>query len=678
VSGARVAALACTLGVFACTGSTNPNPGLPPTPTGGGGSGLGGTGMPMPPSGDVKVEIDAPMLGLVAPAGSLVDVSVRAFVDMASGSDFIEPTSVEAVVTSTVDMVELESTMLAPEGMDAFSGRISLGDRATGSYVLKVTATSSGGKKGEAMLPFDIDGGPILIVRSPQPLHSYKGLLVIEVIADPVQFGPLDGPYATVANYPVPLNPVLDPGGNPVPNLYRGMIDLHDPVPGMLVPRLVDSQLLTVWATNSSVNMKRTERHLVFFIDEEGPQITLTRPAPGEIVGDIMRISATVLDPSGVLDSSVIAVVGDDTTPAKFNIQLKPDGAGVYSSFFDTRKLTGCPDPPSASELCIVYPTISFRASDELNNERAIAYDFAVDNIAPVADLDPPKLRSFEILDLRRCSYEFDPLGNNSLAGDMPNDRNVVPQVFDLRARIEDDGNHARGLKVVPVSLVDPDKTAVYVLDDESKALIVDTDSDGWCDAINPLLVPTTAPPTSNDQVLKIRLAPVTPAGRANFTPDGTLPNSFCQPGIDPFLPKTLCPGNQPTVAIGYRDQAKEPAIWTVENIDADWCFGKQFDAYANNMKSDNWLCIAVATTDFANNAGVSAPLRVYVNYTFNGPPGSMNGPGTAPNCTGTYDRNTNTVSTTAPCKTRRFERQPNNDDYYCYGRECPGPFLPL
>jgi hypothetical protein len=274
------------------------------------------------------------------------------------------------------------------------------------------------------------------------------------------------------------------------------MIDLRDPSPGMLVPRLVDAQLLTVWATN--VNGKRAERHLVFFIDEEGPQIVMTSPAPGEIVGDIMRISATVLDPSGVLDSSVIAVVGDDTTPAKFNVQLKPDGAGVYSAFFDTRKLTGCPDPPAPTDLCIVYPTISFRASDELNNERAVGYDFAVDNIAPVADLDPPKLRSFEILDTVRCSYEFDPLSNNSLAGDMPNDRNVVPQVFDLRARIEDDGNHAHGLKLTPISLVDPDKTAVYVLDDETKPLIVDTDNDGWCDAINPLLIrpPSPPPPT--------------------------------------------------------------------------------------------------------------------------------------------------------------------------------------
>jgi hypothetical protein len=110
------------------------------------------------------------------------------------------------------------------------------------------------------------------------------------------------------------------------------------------MPPLVERQLLTVWATNG--NGKRTEIHLVFIIDEEGPTITLTSPKPGEIVGDIMRISANVMDPSGVLDASVIAVIGDDTTPAKFNVQLKPDGIGTYSTVFDTRKLTGCGDPP--------------------------------------------------------------------------------------------------------------------------------------------------------------------------------------------------------------------------------------------------------------------------------------------------------------------------------------------
>jgi hypothetical protein len=72
----------------------------------------------------------------------------------------------------------------------------------------------------------------------------------------------------------------------------------------------------------------------------------------------------------------------------------------------------------------------------------------------------------------------------------------------------------------------------------------------------------------------------------------------------------------------------------------------------------------------------VSPPLRVDIDYKLTGAYG-QNGRGTPPACTGTYDRTTNTV-TTGPCKTRRFERQPSLDDYYCYRDECPGAFLPL
>jgi len=668
--------LAVALGGLACAkGGNNGNP--PPPPTGGGGTGIGTGGMPPPPpppSGDVMIEIAAPGDGVVVQAGSLVDVNAHVFVD-SSGTDVIDPTSVQAAVTAMGDSAAVDSTKLAPQGMDMFSGRLSIGARPTGTYTLTITATSSGGKKGAQSVTIQIDAGPTLFVRTPQAMQSYKGLLVIEVVAEPGLTPPLMGPFATVASYPVQLDLVGDPSAN----TYRGMINLDDPVPGTSVPPLFGEQLLTVWAANG--NGQRVDLHLVFVIDEEGPVFTKTSPAPGEIVGDIMTIAATITDPAGVLDASVIAVIGDDTTPAKFNVQLKPDGLGAYSVLFDTRKLTGCPDPPSAADRCIVYPTISFRASDELGNESAIGYDFSVDNIAPVADLDPPKLRSFRIEEMNVCSFEFDPLSNNSLPGDMPNDRNVVPQVFDLRARIEDDGNHAPGLKGAPISLVDPDRTAVYVLDDESQALIVDTDGDGWCDAINPLLVPTTQPPTDNNQVLRIRLAPVTAAGVANFMSDSSLPapptTQFCRRGNDPTLPQPLCGGNQPTIAIGYTGNAAEPAIWSLEDIDREWCFGKQFDAYANNITDKSWACIAVQTTDFANNTGVSPPLRVYVDQTNAIPPGTI-GPGTPPNCTGTYDSMAKTVNTNAPCKTRRFERQPDNRDYYCFGRECPPPFLPL
>ena len=172
------------------------------------------------------------MDGLIAPAGSLVNVNATVFVDQ-GGTDFIDPTSVEAVVTKQGSSEVLDSTKLATQGGNAYSGRISLGDLATDTYTLTVSAKSSSGVKGSATRDFQIDGGPILFVTSPQALHPYKGLLVVEVLADAGPFGPLDGPHATVANFDVPLMLVGDPNDPNDPNrfTYRGSINLRDPMP---------------------------------------------------------------------------------------------------------------------------------------------------------------------------------------------------------------------------------------------------------------------------------------------------------------------------------------------------------------------------------------------------------------------------------------------------------------
>ena len=650
------------LPALACgTNSTN-NPFIAPT-------GGGGSGSTITPSGTVVIAFQSPPTpddGATLASNS--DVPVSATVDIQDGSDFVDTSSVKVTVTPMGSTVAVTNGQLISTGSDVYSGTISLGKLPVGGYTLTVTARSSGDAVGKATKSFTVDNGPIVTVRSPVAGQPYNGSLTIEITADPGAYPPLanGAPTVTVGGMPVAL------ASDVAPNSYRATIAFDPAMPppaGVQVfPPLAGKQLLDVKATNA--NGVTTEVQVIFTIDVVGPTITSTIPTPGEIVGGVVKISATITDDSGVLDSSVIAIIGDKNTPI-FNLPLTPQGSGVYSTLFDTATLTSCQAPPS-STMCIVYPTVSFRASDSVGNQTAVGYEFSVDNIAPVADLDPPQMRGMRLGPTNyECSLLFDPLSVNQDVGDMPNDGCMVPQIFDLRARIEDDGNHANGLKVVPIATVDPDNTSVYILDDTSQPLVVDSNGDGNCDHITPLLVPTIDPPTTSNQVLKIRLAGVPPAGFADFRPDKTLPTTLtpgipCVQGSSLGPPPVLCIFEQPTIAIGYSEGL--PAIWSVEPIESAFrCLGNQFDALANNI-SEGWACIAVGTADLAGNKSVSAPMRVYIQYNDGGefcaaPPA---GAGPPPTCTGTFDAGTNNAAVGA-CNTRKF----TGGEYYCAPGAC-------
>jgi hypothetical protein len=650
----RRAGIVCSLllSALGCGGGvSNPNPFPDP-------SGSGGTIGHMP-SGAVAITIEAPVDGApsVGP-GTLIPIQARIAVQ--DGTDFIDGASVRVYVTRAGSSAMVETGQLVPAGGDLYTGRVSLsGDLPSDSYTLWVTASSSGGAMGKASVGFAIDSGPVITITAPVEGGSYRTSLTIEVkVTDP--FGLTGVPTATVG----PLNVTLTATDDP-PTIYRGEVTFdYDPNQ----QPLTGAQLLSVAATN--MNGKRTEAQLIFLIDDQGPVITGTTPVPGQIVGGIVDISAVVQDNAGVLDSSVVAIIGDETGTPLFELPLKPRGAGSYGVLFDSARLTSCKDPPDPGP-CILYPTVSFRASDEVGNERVVAYEFAVDNVSPLADLDPPPVRDMKLNGVLRCSHAFDPLAINAYDGDMPNDGKIVPQLFDLRARVEDRGNRAAGLKVVPISLVDPEETSVYILDDTSQVLVVDTDGNGTCDSINPLLIPTTEPPTLNNQVLKVRLAPVPPAGAADFTSDSTVTASMpCASGLDPEPPEPLCIWAQPTIAIGYA--VDQPAIWSVEPIGGLRCLGNQFDARANNISEGSWACIAVGTKDRAGNHSVSAPMRVFIDYDFyNGTPNGTNryrfnttGPGTPPSCRGSFANGTVTAGN---CTTRAYS--PNE---FCYhGHDC-------
>ena len=632
-------------------------------------TGGGGTGMKIMPSGTVAIAfLSPPTPGDGSTVATNSDVTVSVTVDIQNGSDFVDTNSVKAAVTGGGSTQASAIGQLVSVGGDVFTGTVSLGSLKPGSYTLAVSAASSTGTTGQATRSIAVDDGPVVTVSSPTQGGHYSGSLTVEFTADFGVIGPdssSPNPSANVGGLPV-QGLAVDTGPYAPPNSYRGTVEF-----GKYSPPLTGLQLLDIRATNA--NGVTTDVQVLFTIDDTGPSITKTTPLAGQVVGGVVLISAVITDESDVLNSSVIAIIGDQNTPV-FELPLPPVASGVYAALFDTANLTRCAEPPATS-LCLVYPTISFRASDMLGNQTVLGYDFSVDNIAPVADFDPPQLRDRRIgMNGVECSFLFDPLSVNLDVGDMPNDLCMVPQVFDLRARIEDNGNRASGLKIVPIAGIDPDRTDVYVLSNTSKPLVVDSNGDGACDEINPLLVPTVDPPTTTDQVLKIRLAGVPPGGTADFRADRSLPsNAPCNEGSSSVPPPLLCSFQQPTEAISYA--GGQPAIWSVEPIERNFrCLGNQFDALANHIP-EGWVCIAIQTVDLVGNKGVSTPMRVYIKYDEAGgfcatPPASAGPP---PTCTGTFVASTDPTmpgtATVGACSTLEF-----TGTDYCFAGDCPGP----
>jgi len=638
-----------------------PGPGGPPS-GGSGGGGRSDGGRPSAGAGEVKISIVAPKSMDVIKGGAASEVrakvmSVRPGTNEPSG-DPVDPASIVASLRRTTDNAEAaHGQLFGPMPNSEFAAPIDLSNVTSGDYQLIVTAATSAGGRGMAVGPVRVDAGPRIEINSPKENGSYKGSLTIQVLVDSAPFGPTMNVEASIGVLPITLNPTS------APNTYEALVEF------LSLPSPLDGdQVLKVAATN--VAGTRTEARVRFTIDNKGPGITGTEPKEGSVVGGIIRIRAKVADQSGVLGSSVTAVIGN-RQDVNFKVELKPEAdTGFYSELFDTARLTSC--KPFSGSLCIVFPNLSFRASDRAGNESAVAYDIGVDNHPPVVDLSPPGdmriVRYDGSLKKLVCSWRFNPIGEYEKLGDMPRDLCAAPQVFDVRARIEDFGNYADGLKFSPVSLVDPSTTALYVLTDTTQPLVVDVDGDGFCDAINPKLIPTTKGPLQSNEVLTVRLAPVNPKGAADFTPDpslltpmGALTTPPCNPGNAVSGPQRLC-GSQPqTIVIGYPASiGPNPAIWSIEPITMNepWCVGSQFDTYANQIPNEKWACLAAAATDRLGNAGVSSPLRVWVQYQGlpNGPmcPGPAAKAGPPPNCTGSFNRQTGTVSA-APCRGRTY-----------------------
>ncbi|MDA3863528.1 MAG: hypothetical protein PF689_06620 [Deltaproteobacteria bacterium] len=576
-------------------------------------------------------------------------------------ADFLK---IKAVIVSGSSSVDYSSVTVTVEGNEfsmtvdpttdkGFMVTIDLSEIPDGDTTFRITAKDVQGRTSYADRTFNLDKGPTFTVHSPEDNGRYHGALNLSfTVYD--NDGVIPGDTTCfIGNVEIELTvdneSTETANGNPLSVTYNAEIVFEDSI---FSPPLTGEKRIILNAFNSLTNS--TTRQIDFTIDNSGPVISILSHSPGEIIGGIIQVEAEVNDPAGVQTSSVFAIIGNNDLSYEISL-AKVQGTDSYTGSFDTSVLPGN----------FVWPALQVFASDQLENESSIGFEIALDNTSPLVSMDPPE--NFRLAEENAdgfisCSWQFDPVGKSAV-----DDMEVVPQLFWMRARVEDQGNYAPGSVYTPLSLVNYSTVELYILDDTDEPLVVDSNSDGICDSINPELVPTVHLTGSPLETLMLQMNKIDPNGSADFTVDPSLPNLSigCQaPGDNTDPPDPLCPvlSGDMTTAIWYTFDMSEPAIYTLPPVDSTSptiCGGIQFDSMANNI-SEGWTCAAVKANDNAGNTGISQPLRICIEYNYD----PVQGPQSAecqnellaPDCTGTLD---NSISpplvTSTPCTSRQF-----------------------
>jgi len=374
--------------------------------------------------------------------------------------------------------------------------------------------------------------------------------------------------------------------------------------------------------------------------DGDAPTITVVGPAAGALVAGTITLVVDVVDDDGFANDGVTATIGGMTIP-----MLRAAGGDRWIGNFDTTVLGH-----------VVAPEITVFASDLAGETAHTSRQVILDNEAPLASLDPPNVRAVRETSTggRQCSVDFDPVG-----GDAPDDGESVPQLFELRARVADRSNTGTVITTLLIPHAGVAAADLYVLDDTTRPLVVDTDGDGACDDVNPEILGSVT------DAAQISLAAIDPAGGAWFGADtfGGSNVAACSAGSD-ARPAELCFGEPDATIALAAPFTGEAEIYGIPPASTVNCLGFAFDARASNV-ADGWACAAVVTVDGLGNRNVSPPLRVCIDADGDGaeclPAGQIATPGNRPDCSGTVS---GAVVTSTACTPETFARSGTADEF--------------
>ncbi len=569
-----------------------------PPPSGGGGGGSGGGGI------DVCSDEGGPAVAILLPTPAsdpntdelVTEPSLSVACTVAATDALVDGSSISIIVRD--DAGSTETPVVVDNGDGTYSASVDLGAYPNGTLTVACEASDSSAASScsSATVMTFLDLGPSVVILSPSDGSVQAGGMDVEftIAADPVS------DTDTMAE---PVSGTLIVAGAEITNIVNeggvntGTVDFDDPA--LYQTPLNGDYEFSVSVANGRGVTRRETRSLT--VDAGGPTINIIEPELASIIAGATDVIAEITDPSGV-DASTVRYRID----AQEFSMTPVGGTNRYTGSFDANQY-----PQTIGQI-----TINVTAADLSGNDRTQSVSVQLDSQPPIIDMDPPTVREAqEDMTGQLCSTAFDPVG-----GEAANDARVLGPVPSFRARIEDRTN-----RVSAISGVNKDDVQVYILDDETQFLLIDTDGNGVCDSINPAFLPNN--PMGNQPAVVIDMTPVAASGTAFFQalpPPQTLPfpydgSPFCFGGdngngtgkaMDP--PEEVCLGTTLTRVIpdNTDPDGLRPAIFGRAPLTPLRCIGDRFDFPGAGI-NPGFACVAARATDNGGNESVSSPLRV-------------------------------------------------------------------
>lgn len=448
-----------------------------------------------------------------------------------------------------------------------------------------------------------LDLGPKIEIEDPsKPTYALKTPVPIKfrVEASPVTDGDSE---AAVDEVTVLVSGVeiTVPEDSSTPGLYQTSVDFDDRTKFPVPP---PSSQISITATNKRSPVVATRNIKVdLTIDGQGPTITVKEPADGEIVHGKRDLKIDVTDPSGVNTSSLVA----NFNQGLIVIKDWNGSAPTFWQSFDTSMYT-----------TLTRLTVSISASDAVGNETTVPLILKLDNLPPIISLNPPLIREWRKTgEVYQCSTLFDPVG------DAPNDSDSLTSYGYFRVLVEDKTNQPPfgpndPLPITYIAGLKEGKVELHMQRDVSLPIVVDTNDDGVCDAINDKNEDGTVFPETKRPRMVV-LSPVTPTGAPyyRFYDEESVDNAGCytstdaDPIMQPTPPQTVCLKTPMTRVVPGRADGRPPAVYALDptNQALGACTGDYWEL--SQIANPGWICVAARAEDKVGNVGVSEPLRL-------------------------------------------------------------------